>query len=243
MVHDFWMHRDDPAYVRDLLPGVRSVLGWYERHLDPKAGLLGRMPWWNFADWAKEWPVGIPPGVKDGHSTLITLQFVYALSRAAELEDALGQRTEGDRYRALADRIRTAVHAKAWVASRGVFLDAPEGQAASQHTSTMAVLVDAVPAGEQRAVMERVLGDSSLVQATYYFGFYVREAMRKAGLADRYVEQLAPWRQMLALGLTTTAESPEPTRSDSHAWSAHPNYGLLATVLGIRPASLRAWGP
>lgn len=63
------------------------------------------------------------------------------------------------------------------------------------------------------------------------------EALRKAGLADRYIEQLAPWQQMLALGLTTTAESPEPTRSDSHAWSAHPNYGLLATVLGVRPAS------
>jgi hypothetical protein len=41
---------------------------------------------------------------------------------------------------------------------------------------------------------------------------------------------------MLAMGLTTTPENPEPTRSDSHAWSAHPNYGLLATVLGVRPA-------
>jgi hypothetical protein len=235
MVHDYWMHRDDPAYVRDLLPGVRSVLGWYERHLDPKIGLLGPMPWWNFADWAKEWVMGIPPGVKDGHSTLITLQYVYALQRAAELEDALGQRTEGDRYRALADRVRAAVREKAWDASRGLFQDAPEGPKASQHTNTMAVLVDAVPAAEQRAVMERVLSDQTLTQATYYFGFYVLEALRKAGLADRYVEQLAPWQQMLALGLTTTAESPEPTRSDSHAWSAHPNYGLLATVLGVRP--------
>ena len=106
----------------------------------------------------------------------------------------------------------------------------------SQQTNTMAVLVDAVPAPEQRALMERVLGDKTLVQATYYYGFYVLEALRKAGLADRYIEQLAPWQQMLALGLTTTAESPEPTRSDSHAWSAHPNYGLLATVLGVRPA-------
>lgn len=42
---------------------------------------------------------------------------------------------------------------------------------------------------------------------------------------------------MLRLGLTSTPENPEPTRSDSHAWAAHPNYGLLATVLGIRPAS------
>jgi hypothetical protein len=42
---------------------------------------------------------------------------------------------------------------------------------------------------------------------------------------------------MLALGLTTWAEQPEPTRSDSHAWSAHPNYDLLTIVGGIRPAS------
>ncbi len=39
------------------------------------------------------------------------------------------------------------------------------------------------------------------------------------------------------MGLTTTPENPEPTRSDSHAWSAHPNYHLLATVLGVRPAA------
>ncbi len=42
---------------------------------------------------------------------------------------------------------------------------------------------------------------------------------------------------MLRLGLTSTPENPEPTRSDSHAWATHPNYGLLATVLGVRPAS------
>jgi hypothetical protein len=42
---------------------------------------------------------------------------------------------------------------------------------------------------------------------------------------------------MLALGLTSTPENPEPTRSDTHAWAAHPNYGLLATVVGVRPLS------
>jgi alpha-L-rhamnosidase len=41
---------------------------------------------------------------------------------------------------------------------------------------------------------------------------------------------------MVSLGLTTWAEQPEPTRSDSHAWSAHPNYDLLRIVAGIRPA-------
>jgi hypothetical protein len=100
----------------------------------------------------------------------------------------------------------------------------------------MAVLVDAVPPADQRALMERLLTEAKLTQSTYYYGFYLLEALRKAGLGDRYVERLEPWRGMLAMGLTTVPENPEPTRSDSHAWSAHPNYGLLATVLGVRPA-------
>jgi hypothetical protein len=40
---------------------------------------------------------------------------------------------------------------------------------------------------------------------------------------------------MVALGLTTWAEQPEPTRSDSHAWSAHPNFDFLTIVVGVRP--------
>ena len=88
-------------------------------------------------------------------------------------------------------KLTAAARAKAWDPARGLFLDSPEAKLFSQQTNTMAVLVDAVPAAEQRALMERVLGDKTLVQATYYYGFYVLEALRKAGLADRYVEQLA----------------------------------------------------
>jgi len=101
----------------------------------------------------------------------------------------------------------------------------------------LAILTDAAPAAEQRALMERVLSDSTLTKASYYFDVYVFEALRKARLGDRYIEQLAPWQGMLRLGLTSAPENPEPTRSDTHAWAAHPNYGLLATVLGVRPAS------
>ena len=117
------------------------------------------------------------------------------------------------------------------------FRDAPDTGAFSQQTNVLAVLVDAVPIVVQRGVMERVLADTTLTPASYYFSFYVLEALRLAGLGDRYIEQLAPWQTMLRLGLTSAPENPEPTRSDTHAWAAHPNYGLLATVLGVRPSS------
>jgi alpha-L-rhamnosidase len=166
---------------------------------------------------------------------MISLQFVYALERAAVLEDALGLSFEAGRDRRLADSLRASVRARAWDSERGLFRDAPDTAHYSQQTNIMAVLVDAVPAAEQRALMERILTEPKLTQATYYYGFYLFEALRKAGLADRTIERLEPWRGMLAMGLTTVPETPEPTRSDSHAWSAHPNYGLLATVLGVRP--------
>ena len=37
--------------------------------------------------------------------------------------------------------------------------------------------------------------------------------------------------------MTTWAESPEPSRSDCHAWGASPNFELFRTVLGIDTAA------
>jgi alpha-L-rhamnosidase len=42
---------------------------------------------------------------------------------------------------------------------------------------------------------------------------------------------------MLDLRLGTWAETPEPTRSDCHAWNAPPNYDLLRIMAGIQPAA------
>lgn len=237
MVHDYFMHRDDPAFVRARLPGIRGILDWYARHID-STGMLSAMPYWNYVDWTPRWDRGVPPRADAGHSATISLLYAYALERAAEMETGIGGREAGSDYRRRAEAVRAAVRARAWDSARGLFRDSPDTAATySQQTNVLAILADAVPTGMQRAVMERVLSDTTLTPASYYFSFYVLEALRKAGLPDRYVEQLAPWQKMLQLGLTSAPENPEPTRSDTHAWAAHPNYGLLATVLGVRPSS------
>ncbi len=236
MVHDYFMHRDDPAFVRARLAGIRGILDWYARHVD-STGMLGAMPYWNYVDWTPRWDRGVPPRADGGHSSTISLLYVYALERAAELEQVLGTRGAAADYHARAESMRAAIRARAWDSARGLFRDAPDTSSYSQQTNVLAILADAVPATMQRRVMERVLADTTLTPASYYFSFYVLEALRKAGLGDRYIERLAPWQTMLQLGLTSAPENPEPTRSDTHAWAAHPNYGLLATVLGVRPSS------
>jgi alpha-L-rhamnosidase len=118
----------------------------------------------------------------------------------------------------------------------------------SQHANAFAVWLDVIPKADQQSVMNKIMSVSDhaftaadvpakLSVASYYYRFYLARALVHSGLGNRYLETLGPWRVMIANGLTTWAEQPEPTRSDSHAWSAHPNYDLLSTVAGIVPAS------
>ena len=84
--------------------------------------------------------------------------------------------------------------------------------------------------------MQNVLRDTTISQATFYYRFYLNQALKKAGMANNYYAELKPWRDMIANGLTTFAENPDPTRSDCHAWSASPNYDYFATICGIVPS-------
>ena len=236
MLHDYWWYRGDPEFVRGYLHGARGVLDWFEARLAP-SGLLGPLEWWNFVDWVPAWNDGVPPLDGGGQSSILSLQFAAALREAADLEAAFGIPERAEHYRAVRAKIIEGVRMKCWDRTRGLVADTAARKNFSQHANILAVLEDVVPPPDQPLVMKSVLEDPSLSQATFYFRFYLHRAMKKAGLADDYVKQLDPWRTMLALGLTTWAENPEPTRSDCHAWSAHPNFDLLATVAGIEPAT------
>ncbi|HLI34066.1 MAG TPA: alpha-L-rhamnosidase C-terminal domain-containing protein, partial [Terriglobia bacterium] len=236
MMHDLWWYHGEQDFLRQYLQNARGVLGWFEGHLTA-SGLLGRLPWWDFVDWTKDFRSGVPPQETDGQSSILSLQFAAALREAADLESAFGSVAEAAHDRKLAARITQEVYKTCWDSARGLLADTPAHRHFSQHANIFGVLTDAIPVADQHRVMETVLKDATLTQCSYYFRFYLFRAMKKAGLGDEYISQLGPWRHMLDLGLTTFAETPEPTRSDCHAWSAHPDFDLLATVAGIEPAA------
>ena len=247
MVHDFWMYRGDSQFVKAQLPGTRAVLDWYLLRQRPD-GLLGRIEWWPFVDWGKDFEFGVPPQQPDGQSSVITLQFLEALRYAAELETAYGDAHVAENYRNAADRAAAAIYKSCWNSEFGLLADTPAQKHFSQHANILGVWLDVIPPTRQKQVLDKILsatdpGFSSsgpvppMTAATYYFRFYLARALMHAGMGDAYLQLLGPWRQMVALGLSTWAESPEPTRSDSHAWSAHPNYDLLSLVAGVQPAT------
>lgn len=248
MVHDFFTYRDDPEFVREHLPGTRTVLDWFLRH-QRADGLMVRLPWWPFVDWTHDFPGGVPPQDADGGSAAITLQWIEALRNAAELEQRLGDSGRAKIYNDRADKAAEAVRKLCWDEKVGLIADTPAHSHFSQQANALAVWLDVIPQEKQKDVLAKALaaprtattaaktGDLGLSEASYYFRFYLTRAMEHAGMADVYLSTLQPWHDMLKMGLTTWAETPEPTRSDSHAWSAHPNFDLLRVVAGIRPGA------
>lgn len=233
MIHDYWMHRTDDVWIKSLLNGVRDVLDWHEQRLASNK-MNGYLEWWNFVDWV--WDAGTPVG-REGGSSILSLQYVYTLQQAEALFRNYGRYTEADHYAQLAKEVAKATLQLCWDTNKNALADSPSKKDFSQHANIWGLLTNTIPLDKQRMVFNTILKDTSLVQATFYFKFYLFELLKKMNAGDLFIDQLKPWQDMIDYGLTTFAEKPEPVRSDCHAWSASPDYQLISIVGGINPAS------
>lgn len=238
-LHDYWLHQPDTAVITRTLNGTRAVLDLFAEAVQP-SGLVRLTSGWPFVDWRPNldaWAFRDKPLV----SCIVTMQYFGALGEAADLEKALGDPARAERYRAQATKVRDGLNKECWDAQRGLYADTPEKKSFSQHGAALAVLYDIAPADQHKALLEKVTlpdggidAPSGITGPSYYFSFYLARALDHAGLTDRYLDLLKPWRAMLERNFTTWPETPDPSRSDTHAWSAHPTAGLLTYVAGIK---------
>lgn len=236
MLRDYAWWRDDAAFIKSQLPVLRALLAEFES-LAGEDGLLHQVPGWPFVDWVPSWDNGCGPGVRQGDSSIVNLHWVRALQAAAQIEKAHGDALLAQRCDKQASSVFTRVLDRYWDDDRALLLDTAGNPAASEHAQTFALLTGLLPADKARACLAALLTDSSLARATIYFSFYVIEALCLHGEETEMHRRLAPWRALPELGFTSTPEMPEPTRSDAHAWGAHPAWHTLASIAGVRPAA------
>lgn len=232
MVHDFARWRGDRKFVRTLMPAARSIVGV----LSELVGGGRPLPGWKFADWADGWPDGCFPGAEAGEDAFHRLVLLYTLEKLSDLEVWLDEPEHAARWRRLAHLVKTEVLAKFWCRDRQVVCDTPDRTSVSEHCQALAVLCDTVPASVRSQAATSLDAGGSMTSARLFFRHYVFEALLKSGRPLR--PRLEPWFALLDRGFRTFPETEEPTRSDCHAWSAHPIYHLVTGVAGVTPAAM-----
>jgi len=236
MIHDYYMYRNDTRFIKDKLPGTREVLSFFNRYQQAD-GSLKNAPYWEFTDWAngKGWDAGVAPIGANGNSSVLDMQLLWAYQAAAGLEDQLGSKELAAKYKKLALQLTQTIRSKYWVPAKGFYADRPEKDVFSQHANALAILTGVATGEQAKTISRKLLTDTSLVQASIYFKYYVHQALVKTGMGNHYIDWLGIWRENIKMGMTTWAEMSDisASRSDCHAWGSSPNIELFLTVLGI----------
>ncbi|MGN0854081.1 MAG: hypothetical protein ACI4R9_01020 [Kiritimatiellia bacterium] len=237
-IGDYALWRDDLEGLRQMLPGLRHTLSAIEQYENGE-GILERLPGWCFLDW------GHVPGRTPALTSPITLHWALALRRAADAEEAAGNMDFAEGLRKHAVRCAKAVVDRCWDEARGLLADDPGGAVFTEHAQALAVVTEAL-SPERLARVAAALdrncrdGKAELVRTGIYFSHYLFAAYMKLERPDLFLKRLDIWRQAVDNGFATTPEENWlGTRSDCHAWSAHPAFHFQTGLCGIRPTSLR----
>jgi hypothetical protein len=182
------------------------------------------------------WRDGEPPGAETGGSSVVAWLLACALTQSAELEAWAGEPTLAERDRALARRIAEGCEA-CWDESRALYRDVADGATYSEHAQILALLSGLLPAVRTNRLLDSLAATPDLARTTVYFSHYLFEVAARFRRPELMLPRLAFWSGLAGQGFTTVPEAPEPSRSDCHAWGAHPLFHRLASILGIRPAA------
>ncbi len=240
-IHDYLMYGTDRELIEDLLPGMEQILNYFHRY-QKNGARLKNLPGWNFSDWVNNhegWTQGVAARGADGSSSLMDLQLLLGYQMASMLEKEFGRKEQSELYDKRAAELKKDIHAAYWNEERGLYSDRAEQDRFSQHANSLAILCGMDNEATQKEIGRKLTTDSSLAPCSLYYRFYLIQALIEAGYGNDLLDWLGPWKENMALGLTTWAEdlNPETSRSDCHAWGATPNIEFYRTLLGIDSAS------
>tara|TARA_R110002074_G_scaffold399036_1_gene591663 strand:- start:12245 stop:14650 length:2406 start_codon:yes stop_codon:yes gene_type:complete len=239
MIADYYNVSGDKEFINIYKDGIVNTLAGFEKNMN-ELNLVNKTPYRYFIDWYTGPNNGSGTATKnDGeNSAVVSLHYVHALRNAAMLFKEIGDDQTSSEYQNRAEEIKKSVYDLGFDTKRNIFAERPDKTIYDQHTNIMAILTDAIPESKQRALLGKILNDKDLLQATYYYRFYLFEAIKKVGAPELFDVAQKPWEKMIEDNMTTTLERFEsiekPTRSEVHPWSASPAYFYFNYLAGIQ---------
>lgn len=239
MLHDLMMQEGDKKRIEPYLGEIQEVFDYYET-LIGENGLVGESEYQMFIDWydPKEGVKSLSN--KSDKSAILTLNYAYTLHNAADIMEWLGYREKAKYYRSEGTKYATVTRNLCFDAEKGIYKDNPEADFYDQRASILAVLTNAHSSAESKKLMNNILNSETHFDshANLFYYFYLFEAMKETNQGN-FTEALAPWKEMITMGMSGTPEKrlEQNPRSEVHPWTAHPLHFYFSVVAGIKPTS------
>lgn len=236
MVHDFLFWRSDQDFVKSQLSGIRNLLSHFDNFLSER-NLIEGLPPWLFVDWVRNWKNGVPPEAYHQPSSVVNLIYLQAVLKAEEIEEVCGSTNAGEELRSRSKAVAKAIMRHFWDEEKSLIADNSEKTTFCEHAQCLAQLSGLLDEGRSFRNLQALLENKELQPTTIYFRHYLFETLNLWIMPEKLLEGFAYWEELIAKGLKTPVEAPEPCRSDCHAWGSHPFFHLHASIMGVRPSA------
>jgi hypothetical protein len=246
MYGDYAMNHADKEWLKARIPGMRRTISGMEIY-ENEDGLLENLPGWLFVDWVEGWQGdGTVPGGRNysGPNAVHNLLWILAMQSVAKTERALGNELQAKYWEEKIEKLKPVILSKFWCDKRQLISDTHEKKHFSEHAQCLALIGDVLPDDRAALAWKHLIEDKNLKRCTVYFSYYLFETYFKFGRGDLFLKRLDLWRTYIKKGLTTTQEAPDggkngqdESRSDCHAWGAHPIIFMQTGLAGISSAA------
>ncbi len=247
MIHDYYMYSGDKSIIEYSIDTIHLLLERFNSYTSDD-GLVTNPPNYMFVDHV----------VYDGYSmhhppralgeTVLNAFYYDALCMAQKLCDIMND-TKKIRYFERAEKLKKSFNETFFDIEKGLYFDGrnikdkvshwlpceENKRYYSVHSNTLAVLYNLCEEEKRTEIIEKVMNDSSLIQANPYFYHFIIDAIYETGLFSKYgLPVLRKWIDLVKECDKGLKEVWDGFDCDySHAWGGTPAYQLPARLMGL----------
>lgn len=241
MVYDYALWRGEKEFIRSLMPSVRFIMDSLLAQRDEN-GLVVNPEGWNYID---DGSSGYSAGIPEDNGRMVNCPYnlvaVLSLRYLMQLEEYVGEPLLAQRADDMSRSLMRQVDKVFWDHEKNAYADDYAHSIYSEHSLNLAVLTQLLDDEMLAKVAKTLASDLSFAhnRPSMFFSHYQLSSYAAIGRPDLAMKQLEKWYGLLDMGFHTTPETfSEYTRSDCHAWGAHPYYYLCTGIAGVRPAKM-----
>ena len=249
-IYDYYMYTGDDSFLKQIYPRMQTLMEFVLNRRNDNGMVEGQPGDWVFIDWT-DFPMD-----KSGEISFEQILFCKSLETMVLCADLMGNKTDHDRYSALASELRAKLIPTFWNEEKGAFINnvvnGKQSDAVTRYANMFAIFFNYISPEKQQLVKKNVLlNDQVMKISTPYMRFYELEAFCAMGEQEMVLKEMKDyWGGMIKLGATSFWEkyNPEQTgrqhlemygrpygKSLCHAWGASPIYLLGKYYLGVKP--------